>query len=111
MKVLICDDLSPKGIEVLRKIQGAEVDVKKGLSEADLIATVPEYEAIVVRSATKITAPVIEAAKKLKAVARAGMGYDNIDVKTATDRGVVQPESTGASRTSARPVSSPAMRT
>lgn len=84
MKVLICDDLPPIGKEIMEKA-GFEVTVKTGQAEADLIKLVPEYDAVIVRSATKITAPVIEAAKgKLKVAARAGEGVDNIDVNAAT---------------------------
>ena len=65
------------------------VDVKTGLKESELLAIAGEYSAVVVRSQTKITAKVIDAAKRLKAVGRAGVGVDNVDVDAATRRGVI----------------------
>lgn len=89
-KVLVADPISEKGIEELRNAPEIEVDVKLGLSEDELIALAPEYSAIIVRSGVKITAPVIEAgAGKLKAIGRAGVGVDNIDIPAATKNGVV----------------------
>jgi len=89
MKVLATDNLSEKGIEVLRNAKGMEVDVKNKLSPEELLACIPDYHALVVRSATKVTAKVLEVAKKLKVVGRAGVGVDNIDVEAATAKGVV----------------------
>ena len=89
-KVLVADPIAEKGIEELRAADGIEVDVKLGLSEDELIQLAPEYAAIIVRSGVKITAPVIEAASgTLKAIGRAGVGVDNIDIPTATKHGVV----------------------
>jgi D-3-phosphoglycerate dehydrogenase / 2-oxoglutarate reductase len=89
LKILVCDPLSPKGISILKSIPNTEVDEKLGLSEEKLIAEVSEYDAFVVRSGVKITAKVLAAATKLRAIARAGMGYDNIDLDAATKKGVV----------------------
>ncbi|MFH1017082.1 MAG: hydroxyacid dehydrogenase [Pseudomonadota bacterium] len=89
MKILVCDPISPRGIEILKKIPNAQVDEKPGLTEAELKKLVPEYDALLVRSGVKITEAVIKEAKKLKVVARAGTGYDNIDVEAATVRGVL----------------------
>ena len=87
-KVMICDSLPSNGEEVLKNA-GIEVTVKTGQSEEELIKTVPEFDAVVVRSATKITRPIIEAASgKLKAVARAGAGTDNIDKEAASEHKV-----------------------
>ncbi|MFH1240636.1 MAG: hydroxyacid dehydrogenase [Candidatus Diapherotrites archaeon] len=87
-KVLICDALPSNGEEILKNA-GIEVTVKTGLSEEELVKTVPEFDGVVVRSATKITRPIIEAASgKLKAVARAGAGTDNIDKDAASEHGV-----------------------
>src|ERR1700736_5604070 len=88
-RVLVADSISPKGVELLESGGQLLVDVKTGLKENELLAVVAEYSAIVVRSQTKITAKVIEAAKKLKAVGRAGVGVDNVDVDTATRRGII----------------------
>jgi len=88
MKVLIADKISDTGIAKLRA-EGFEVDVKTGLSEDELVAIIAEYDAMVVRSATKATRPIIEASTKLKIIGRAGVGIDNVDVAAATERGVI----------------------
>ncbi len=87
MKILIADPISDEGIDILRSC--AQVDIKPGLTPEELIATIGDYEALVVRSQTQVTAKVIEAGKKLQVIARAGVGIDNIDVKGATRRGIV----------------------
>src|SRR3984893_12103913 len=89
LKILVADSISAKGVDLLRGDGELHVDVKTGLKENDLLAIVADYSAIVVRSQTKITAKVIDAAKKLKAVGRAGVGVDNVDVDAATRRGVI----------------------
>src|ERR1700736_3008173 len=88
-RVLVADSISPKGVELLESGGQLLVDVKTGLKENELLAVVAEYSAIVVRSQTKITAKVIEAAKQLKVVGRAGVGVDNVDVEAATRRGII----------------------
>ena len=87
MKVLISDPISNKGIDILRDY--AEVDIKLGLKPEELVATIGDYEALMVRSQTKVTAEVIEAGKKLQVIARAGVGLDNIDIEEATRRGII----------------------
>jgi len=87
MKILICDSVSEQGIEILR--QQAEVDVKTGLKEDELVAIIGDYDAIMVRSQTRVTDKVIQAGKKLQVIARAGAGVDTIDVEEATRHGVV----------------------
>ena len=90
MNVLICDPISIKGIEYFRQQPQLKVIVlEKRLSEAELLPLVGDAEAIVVRSETKITRKVMEAAPKLKVVGRAGVGVDNVDVDAATQRGIV----------------------
>lgn len=89
LKVLVADSISPKGIDLLSEGGQLLVDLKTGLKEDDLLGIVADYSAIVVRSQTKVTAKVIDAAKKLKAVGRAGVGVDNVDVDAATRRGVI----------------------
>lgn len=90
MNVLVCDPVSAKGIAVLQQRADLTVTVlEKRLSEDELVARVGEVEAIVVRSETKITRRVMEAAPRLKVVGRAGVGVDNVDVEAATQRGVV----------------------
>ena len=85
-RILISDPIGAEGAELLRS--KAEVDVKTGMKPAELIAAVGDYDALVVRSETKVTRQVIEAAKRLKVVARAGIGVDNIDLEAATGAGV-----------------------
>jgi D-3-phosphoglycerate dehydrogenase / 2-oxoglutarate reductase len=87
-RVLIADQLSPRSAEILRA-RGIEVDVKLGLKEPELLAAIPAYDGLAVRSATKVTAKVIGAATRLKVVGRAGIGVDNIDLAAATGRGIV----------------------
>lgn len=87
-KVLISDKLSPRSAEIF-KDRGIEVDVKTGMSESELIACIGEYDGLAIRSATKVNANVLEAAKNLKVVGRAGIGVDNVDIKAATANGVV----------------------
>lgn len=87
-KVLISDKLSPRAIEIFKE-NGVEVDVKVGMTPDELIACIGEYDGLAIRSATKVTEAVLNAAKKLKVVGRAGIGVDNVDTKAATARGVV----------------------
>lgn len=87
-KVLISDDLSPRAVDIFQE-RGIEVDVKTGLGEDELIAIIGDYDGLAVRSATKATEKVLEAATNLKVIGRAGIGVDNIDIKAATERGIV----------------------
>jgi D-3-phosphoglycerate dehydrogenase len=87
-KVLISDKMSPRAAEIFRA-RGIEVDEKPGLSKEELIAIIGDYDGLAIRSATKVTAPVLAAASRLKVVGRAGIGVDNVDVPAATARGVV----------------------
>ena len=87
MKVLVTEALSPQGLELLT--HDFEVDVRTDLARGDLAAEIAPYDALVIRSATKVTADVLAAATNLKVVARAGIGLDNVDVEAATRRGVM----------------------
>ena len=89
MKVLVADNLSNMGVDILKKESGIEVDVNVGLSKEDLIKIIPSYDGLIVRSATKVTPNVIEAAANLKVIGRAGIGVDNIDVSAAGKKGIV----------------------
>ena len=90
MNIMICDPISPKGIALFQQRTEFKVTVlKQRLSEAELLPLVADVEAMVVRSETKITRKVIEAAPKLRVVGRAGVGVDNVDVEAATQRGIV----------------------
>jgi D-3-phosphoglycerate dehydrogenase len=88
MKVLISDNISTKGINVLEKA-GIKVVVKTGLAPAALKKEIGKYEALVIRSATKVTSDIIASAKKLKVIGRAGSGLDNVDKVAATKKGIV----------------------
>jgi D-3-phosphoglycerate dehydrogenase len=87
-RVLVCDPIAKEGIELLQEF-GAQVDVRTGLPPEELEAIADSYEALIVRSETKITRQIIAAAGKLQVVGRAGIGVDNIDVEAATEKGVV----------------------
>jgi len=87
-KVLISDVMSNVAQKIFEK-QKISVDVKTGLSEEEIIKIIPEYNGIVVRSATKVTKNIILAAKKLKVIARAGAGVDNIDVPAAKENNML----------------------
>jgi D-3-phosphoglycerate dehydrogenase len=87
MKVLIADPIADEGIEILRSV--AEVDIKTGLKPEELVAIIGDYEGLLVRSQTRVTAEVIAAGTKLQVIGRAGVGIDNIDVDEATRRGIV----------------------
>src|SRR5580693_1567779 len=87
-RVLIADKLSPAAVAIFKE-RGVEADVKTGLSKEELLQIVADYDGIAIRSATKITADVIKAAKKLKVVGRAGIGVDNVDIPAATTAGVI----------------------
>jgi D-3-phosphoglycerate dehydrogenase len=88
-RVLVADPLSPKGIEHLAKSSRFQVDTKIGLKEDELLQIIADYDAILVRSQTKVNKKVIAAATKLKIVGRAGVGVDNVDVEAATARGII----------------------
>ena len=88
MNILVSDSLSPKGVEVLERA-GFSVAVKTKLSKEELLQEIGNYEALIVRSATKVTKEVIEAGSRLRIVGRAGTGLDNVDTEAATRRGIV----------------------
>lgn len=88
MKVLISDDLSPNGVEILKKA-GLEVDARAKTSVEEIEKIIGNYDALVIRSATKVTKDLLEKATKLKVIGRAGSGLDNVDIAAATKKGVV----------------------
>src|SRR5438045_4644075 len=88
-KVLIADSISQRGIDELSRDNGVDVSIQTKLSPAKLIEIIPQFAALIVRSKTKVTSEVLNAAKKLRVVGRAGVGVDNVDVETAMRRGVV----------------------
>ncbi len=88
MKVLVSDNISPKCIEILKK-SGLEVDVKTGMKPEELKACIGNYHGLIIRSATKVTSEIINAAANLKVIGRAGSGLDNVDRVAATKKGIV----------------------
>jgi len=88
-KILIADSISPRGIDELSRDGALEVTVKTGLSEHELVDLIPQFSALVVRSQTKVTADILTAGTRLRVVGRAGVGVDNVDVETATRRGII----------------------
>ena len=88
MKIFVADDVKESGLEPL-KAAGFEVVKKTGLKGDDLLIAVADCAGLIVRSETKVTAEVMDAAKNLRVIGRAGVGVDNINVKAATQRGIV----------------------
>ncbi|MGN7612761.1 phosphoglycerate dehydrogenase [Magnetococcales bacterium HHB-1] len=87
-KVLISDKMSPKA-EALFRERGIDVDYKPGMSPEELKAVIKDYDGLAIRSATKVTAEILEAATNLKVVGRAGIGVDNVDIPAASQKGVI----------------------
>jgi D-3-phosphoglycerate dehydrogenase len=87
-KVLISDKMNPQAADIFRN-RGIDVDVKTGLKPEELSAVIGQYDGLAIRSATKVTADILSAADGLKVIGRAGIGVDNVDVATATGRGIV----------------------
>ncbi len=87
LRILVADQLAEDGLERLRQL--GTVEVRTSLSELELVAEIPSYDALLVRSQTQVTEAVLEAGKRLRVVGRAGVGVDNIDVAAATKRGIL----------------------
>jgi len=87
-KILIADSLDKESIEQLKAVPGFEVLVKTGMDEAELCKTIPGFNAVVVRSATKVTRKVIGASSGLEIIIRAGIGLDNVDAEAAKEKGI-----------------------
>jgi len=88
MKVLVSDKMGDAGLQIFEDQEGIELDVNTGLSPEELIKIIPQYDALSIRSATKVTKEILNAAKNLKVIARAGIGLDNVDIDEATKHGV-----------------------
>ncbi|XP_072179535.1 D-3-phosphoglycerate dehydrogenase-like [Diadema setosum] len=99
-RVLISDSVSPRCTEILKE-NGIAVDNKTKLSKEELLAEIPNYDGLIVRSATKVTAEVIQAGTRLKIIGRAGTGVDNIDISAATRQGVIVMNTPGGNTLSA----------
>jgi D-3-phosphoglycerate dehydrogenase len=87
-RVLLADEIAPEGIGILKATEGLEVDDRAGISASDLRSIIGEYDALIVRSRTRVTDDILSAADRLKVVGRAGVGVDNIDVESARRRGI-----------------------
>ena len=99
LKIVVADDLPASALDLLRK-EGWDVDARTGRTPDQLSADLADADALVVRSATKVTAPIINAAPKLRVIARAGTGVDNVDVAAASARGIVVMNAPGANSVS-----------
>jgi D-3-phosphoglycerate dehydrogenase len=88
-RVLVSDTLAKEGIEIFKRAEGIEVDVKTKLSPEELREEIKHYDGLAIRSATEVTSEVIAAAENLQVIGRAGIGLDNVDVKAASKRGIV----------------------
>jgi D-3-phosphoglycerate dehydrogenase / 2-oxoglutarate reductase len=86
-KVLVSDPIDQAGIDILSQV--AQVDVKTSLSPEELVQVIPDYDALMIRSGTRVTQAVIDAGKQLRIIGRAGVGVDNVDVPAATRRGIL----------------------
>jgi len=101
IKILITDKLAQEGIDLLNSTDGVEAVVKTGISEDELAQIIGEHEGLIVRSGTKVTAKVLANPGKLKAIARAGVGVDNIDIDVATRKGILVMNTPGGNTLSA----------
>ncbi len=88
-KILISDKLDNEAVEIFKKAKDLEVDIKVGLPPEELAAIIGDYDGLIVRSATKVTADIISKASRLKIIGRAGVGVDNVDLNAATERGII----------------------
>jgi len=89
MKVLVSDNLGEAGVQMFREEDGIDVDVNTGLSPEEIKGIIGNYDGLVIRSATKVTEELLEAAARLKVIGRAGIGLDNVDIPAATKRGII----------------------
>lgn len=95
-RILVSDKLGAAGLERLDAAEDVQYEMKTGLSKEELCAVIPEYDALIVRSGTKVDAEVLKAGKKLQVIGRAGIGIDNIDVQAATMEGIIVMNTPGA---------------
>lgn len=89
MRILVSDPLSEEGLKILKEVKEFQVDVKTDLKPDALKEVIKDYDALIVRSATKVTKDIVEAAGKLKVIGRAGVGLDNVDLDAATQKGII----------------------
>ena len=101
MKILVTDPIAEEGLEILKSKKRCEVSIKTKLSPEELVSLIGDYEALIIRSETKVTKEVVEAGKKLKVIGRAGEGVDNIDLEAATKQGIIVMNTPGVNTISA----------
>jgi D-3-phosphoglycerate dehydrogenase len=101
IKILVTDKLAKEGIDLLNSMDGVQAVVKTGISEDELAKIIGEYDGLIIRSETKVTARVLANPKKLKGIARAGVGIDNVDVPVATKKGIIVMNTPGGNTVSA----------
>src|SRR3989337_2461571 len=88
-RVLVSDKMAPAAIEIFKQTPDIEVDVKTNLTPDELKEIIKDYDALAIRSSTKVTSEIIEKAEKLSVIARAGVGLDNVDIAAATKKGII----------------------
>ena len=101
IRVLITDKLAQEGVDLLNSIEGVEPVLKVGISAEELAKIIGEYDGLIIRSGTRVTADVLAIPGKLKAIARAGVGVDNIDIAEATRKGILVMNTPGGNTLSA----------
>ncbi len=89
MKVLVTDPLPDEGMKAFKRVPGFDVDLRPGIKPAELKSIIKDYDGLIIRSGTKVTADIVEAATKLKVIGRAGVGVENIDIDAASKKGIV----------------------
>ena len=89
IKILVSDPLSDEGLKILKEVKDFQVDVNTELKPESLKEAIKDYDALIVRSATKVTKEILGAAVKLKVIGRAGVGLDNVDLDAATQKGII----------------------
>ena len=100
-KILIADKLAQEGIDLINSIDDFEAVVRTGLSEDELVEIIGDYDGLIVRSATTVTPKILANSGKLKGIARAGVGVDNIDIPAATQKGILVMNTPGGNTLSA----------
>jgi len=101
MKILVTDPLSEQGLKILSETDGITVDIKTGLAKEEIAECISGYDALLIRSGTKVTKEIIDKAKNLKVIGRAGVGVDNIDIPAASKRGIIVMNTPGGNTISA----------
>jgi len=101
IKILITDKLATEGIDLLNSIDGVKAVIKTGIGEDELAGIIGEYDGLIIRSGTKVTSKVLSEPGKLKGIARAGVGVDNIDIPEATRKGIIVMNTPGGNTLSA----------